>query len=229
MGMAAVPAATTAFGAGAATSMATAPALLSAAAVSAPIASVGASAMMNPLIMNPGGAGFFSSLGTAFSRPLFSTNLFGDISLKTLGYGISTGASIYNSIRQGNILKAQYELEAEKSLTDMTIKRANAEVDAVERLRRLNRINMSFATNAYARGVSGLDGSALLNQIISDQEYGRDYKLNIFNVQNLLATGNVNKESYQLAGQQAFQSGLFEAAIKGGEAAYKYDKLYGVS
>jgi len=198
-------------------------------AASAPIAAVTSSMMMNPLIMNPGGAGLFSSLGTAFSRPLFSTNLFGDISLKTLGYGISTGTSIYNSIRQGNILKAQYELEAEKSLTDMAVKQANAEVEAVKRLRALNKINSSFVANAYARGVDGLNGSALLNQIISDQEYGRDYKIDLFNLNNIMTTGTVNKDAYQLAGQSAFQSGLFEAAIKTGEAAYKYDKLYGVT
>jgi len=198
-------------------------------AASAPIAAVTSSMMMNPLIMNPGGAGLFSSLGTAFSRPLFSTNLFGDISLKTLGYGISTGTSIYNSIRQGNILKAQYELEAEKSLTDMAVKQANAEVEAVKRLRALNKINSSFVANAYARGVDGLNGSALLNQIISDQEYGRDYKIDLFNLNNIMTTGIVNKEAYKTAAQTSFQSGLFEAAIKTGEAAYKYDKLYGVT
>jgi len=197
-------------------------------AASAPIAAVTSSMMMNPLIMNPGGAGLFSSLGTAFSRPLFSTNLFGDISLKTLGYGISTGASIYNSIRQGNILKAQYELEAEKSLTDMAVKQANAEVEAVKRLRALNRINSGMVATSFARGVDGLDGSALLNQIISDQEYGRDYKIDLFNLNNIMTTGIVNKEAYKTAAQTSFQSGLFEAAIKTGEAAYKYDKLYGV-
>jgi len=198
-------------------------------AASAPMAAVTSSMMMNPAIISPGGAGLFSSLGTAFSRPLFSSNLFGDISLKTLGYGISTAGSIYNSIRQGNILKAQYELEAEKSLTDMAVKEANAEVEAVKRLRALNRINSSFVANAYARGVDGLDGSALLNQIISDQEYGRDYKVDLFNLNNIMTTGIVNKEAYKTAAQTSFQSGLFEAAIKTGEAAYKYDKLYGVT
>jgi len=225
MGMAAAPAAGTAFG----TSALAASAPVYASMAAAPIASVGASMMMNPAIISPGGAGLFSSLGTAFSRPLFSSNLFGDISLKTLGYGISTAGSIYNSIRQGNILKAQYELEAEKSLTDMAVKQANAEVEAVRRLRALNRINSSFVADAYARGVDGLDGSALLNQIISDQEYGRDYKIDLFNLNNIMTTGIVNKEAYKTAAQTSFQSGLFEAAIKTGEAAYKYDKLYGVT
>jgi hypothetical protein len=77
--------------------------------------------------------------------------------------------------------------------------------------------------------VDGLSGSALLNQIVSDQEYGRDYKIDLFNLNNIMTTGTVNKDAYQVAGQSAFQSGLFEAAITAGDAAYKYDKLYGVT
>lgn len=224
----------TGFGAAAATSGAS---LFTASAL-APIAGAIAtpSIFTTPAAMGGGmggGGGFFSTLGSSISnflnRPLLSTgtDLFGDITVKQLGYGISQGMGIIQSIRQGQIMKSQYELQAAQTLADMDIKRANAAMSAAERLRKLQQIQSSIVTKSYARGVSGLDGSALLAQIISDQEYGQDYKIDLFNLNNIMTTGNVNAAAYKTAGKEAVTSSVLDSAIKLGEAAYAYDKLYG--
>ena len=229
MAAAVAPAVGTAFGTSAVASMAAAPVFTAAAA--APIASAGASMMMSPAILSPGGAGFFSTLGSSISnvlnRPLLSTDLFGDITLKQAGYFASSGLSMIQSIRQGQIMKSQYQIQEAQTLADMDIKRANAAIAATERLRKLQQIQGSAITNAYARGVSGLDGSALLTQIVNDQQYGQDYKLDLFNLNNIITTGMVNKEAYKTAGREAVTSSILDAGIKLGEAAYSYDKLYG--
>jgi len=222
----------TGFGAAAATSGAS---LFTASAL-APIAGAIAtpSIFTTPAAMGGGmggGGGFFSTLGSSISnvlnRPLLSTDLFGDITLKQAGYFASSGLSMIQSIRQGQIMKSQYELQAAQTLADMEIKRANATMSAAERLRKLQQIQGSTLAKSYARGVSGLDGSALLAQIISDQEYGQDYKMDLFNLNNIMTTGFVNKEAYKMAGKEAVTSSVLDSAIKLGEAAYSYDKLYG--
>ena len=226
-----MPATMTGFGGAAATSGAS----LFAASAVAPIAGAIAtpSIFTTPAAMGGGmgGGGFFSTLGSSISnvlnRPLLSTDLFGDITLKQAGYFASSGLSMIQSIRQGQIMKSQYQIQEAQTLADMDIKRANAAIAATERLRKLQQIQGSVITNAYARGVSGLDGSALLTQIVNDQQYGQDYKLDLFNLNNIITTGMVNKEAYKTAGREAVTSSILDAGIKLGEAAYSYDKLYG--
>lgn len=222
----------TGFGGAAATSGAS----LFAASAVAPIAGAIAtpSIFTTPAAMGGGmggGGGFFSTLGSSISnvlnRPLLSTDLFGDITLKQAGYFASSGLSMIQSIRQGQIMKSQYQIQAAQTLADMEIKRANAAMSAAERLRKLQQIQGSTLAKSYARGVSGLDGSALLAQIISDQEYGQDYKIDLFNLNNIMTTGNVNAAAYKTAGKEAVTSSVLDSAIKLGEAAYSYDKLYG--
>jgi hypothetical protein len=217
----------TGFGGAAATSGAS----LFAASALTPIASAIAtpSIFTTPAAMGGGmggGGGFFSTLGSSISN-FFNRPLLGDITVKQLGYGISQGMGIIQSIRQGQIMKSQYELQAAQTLADMEIKRANASIEAARRLKQLQQIQGSTIAKAYARGISGLDGSALLAQIISDQEYGQDYKLDLFNLNNIMTTGNVNAAAYKTAGREAVTSSIFDATIKLGEAAYAYDKLYG--
>ena len=237
MTAAVAPAVGTAFGSSAV--MAAAPVYTSIAAASVPTI---AGAIATPSIFTTpaamgggmgGGGGFFSTLGSSISnflnRPLLSTgtDLLGDITVKQLGYGISQGMGIIQSIRQGQIMKSQYQIQEAQTLADMEIKRANASIEAARRLKQLQQIQGSTITKAYARGISGLDGSALLAQIISDQEYGQDYKLDLFNLNNIMTTGNVNAAAYKTAGREAVTSSIFDATIKLGEAAYAYDKLYG--
>jgi len=202
------------------------------AAVSAPIAAVGSSMMMNPAILSPGGTGFFAGISNAFSglnnalsRPLFSTDLFGDISLKTIGNVVSTGGSIIQSIRQGQIMKQQYELQSIQTMADMETKRANAAIQAAERLRILRQVQATNLNYAASRMVDALSGSAHLMNVVSSQEYGEDYKLDLFNVNQLVNRGKVNAAIYKNTGKNAATEGFINAAIKLGEGAYRESKL----
>ena len=179
MGAAVAPAVGTAFGSSAVASF-VAPAVLT------PIAATGASMMMNPAIMSAGGGGLFGGLSSMFSSlnsPL--GGLLGDVSIMDLGFGASKVLSGVQSIRQGNIMKSQYELQALQTLTEMERQQFNATVEGAARLDKLQRIQSANLVKNYARGVGGLSGSALLNQIVSDQEYGKDYKMELYNIANI--------------------------------------------
>jgi hypothetical protein len=224
----AIPAATSAFGGAMAASTIAAPALLSAAAVTVPMAATGASMMMNPAIMSAGGGGFFGGLSSMFSSlnsPL--GGLLGDASIMDLGFGASNVLSGIQSIRQGSIMKNQYELQALQTLTEMERQQYNATVEGAARLDKLQRIQSANLAKNYARGVGGLSGSALLNQIISDQEYGKDYKMELYNIANIGSTGKVNADIYKASAKAAPIDAALDAGIKLGEAAYSYKKLYG--
>ena len=220
----AIPAATSAFGGAMAASTVMAPALLSAAAVAAPMAAVGSSMMMAPSIMSAGGAGFFGGISSMFSNPL--GGLMGNANLMDVGFGLSKVFSVAQSISQGQILKNQYELQGIQALADMEMKQYNATVDGMDRLRRLRQIQSANLAKSTSRGVSGLSGSALLNQIVSDQEYGKDYKIEMSNLANIASSGQVNSDIYKATAKNAVTSSVLDAGIKLGEAAYSYDKLY---
>ena len=197
----AVPALTSAFGGTMAASTIAAPALLSAAAVSAPLAAIGSSMMMSPSILSAGGGGFFSSLGGG---------LLSNVTPMQGLFGLTQGLSFMQSIRQGDILKNQYEIEELQALSNMEKMKYEA-------------TNIS---RSYVGGVSGLDGSALLSQIVSDQEYGQDYKIDLMNFDNIASTGKVNADIYGAAAKRAPKDAMIDAGIKLGEAAYSYKKLY---
>ena len=222
----------TGFGGAAATSGAS----LFAASAVAPIAGAIAtpSIFTTPAAMGGGvgGGGFFSGISSAFSglnnalsRPLFSTDLFGDISLKTIGNVVSTGGSIIQSIRQGQIMKQQYELQSIQTMADMETKRANAAIQAAERLRILRQVQATNLNYAASRMVDALSGSAHLMNVVSSQEYGEDYKLDLFNVNQLVNRGKVNAAIYKNTGKNAATEGFINAAIKLGEGAYRESKL----
>ena len=215
----------TGFGAAAATSGAT---LFTTAAL-APIAASGASMMMNPAIMNAGGGGLFGGLSSMFSSlnsPL--GGLLGDASIMDLGFGVSKGLGFIQDIRQGQMMKNQYELQALQSLNDAETAQYNAVLDGMDRFDKLKRMQAASHAYASARGVYGLDGSALLNQIISDQEYGKDYKISEENIKRLGSTGKINADIYKATARSAVTDSVIDGTIKLGEAAYSYDKLYGV-
>jgi len=214
----AVPALTSAFGGTMAASTIAAPALLSAAAVSAPLAAIGSSMMMSPSILSAGGGGFFSSLGGG---------LLSNVTPMQGLFGLTQGLSFMQSIRQGDILKNQYEIEELQALSNMEKMKYEATVNGIERLDKLRRLQASNISRSYVGGVSGLDGSALLSQIVSDQEYGQDYKIDLMNFDNIASTGKVNADIYGAAAKRAPKDAMIDAGIKLGEAAYSYKKLYG--
>jgi heme oxygenase len=163
----------------------------------------------------------FSSLNSPLG------GLLGDASIMDLGFGASNVLSGIQSIRQGNIMKNQYELQALQTLTEMERQQYNATVEGAARLDKLQRIQSANLAKNYARGVGGLSGSALLNQIISDQEYGKDYKMELYNIANIGSTGKVNADIYKASAKAAPIDAALDAGIKLGEAAYSYKKLYG--
>ena len=226
MGAAVAPAVGTAFGTSAVASMAAAPVFMAAAA--APIAASTASMMMNTTALS-GGGGFFGGLSSMFSSlnsPL--GGLLGDASIMDLGFGVSKGLGFMQDIRQGQMMKNQYELQALQSLNDAETAQYNAVLDGMDRFDKLKRMQAASHAYASARGVYGLDGSALLNQIISDQEYGKDYKISEENIKRLGSTGKINADIYKATARSAVTDSVIDGTIKLGEAAYSYDKLYGV-
>tara|TARA_R110001606_G_scaffold280595_1_gene429355 strand:- start:974 stop:1633 length:660 start_codon:yes stop_codon:yes gene_type:complete len=214
----AVPALTSAFGGTMAASTIAAPALLSAASVAAPIAAAGSSMMMAPSIMNAGGGGFFGNLGGG---------LLSGMGPMDAVFGITQGLSAIQNIKQGQILKDQYKIQELEALSNMEKMKFEATMNGIERLDKLRRLQAANISKSYAGGVSGLDGSALLSQIVSDQEYGQDYKIDLMNLDNIASTGKVNADIYGAASKRAPKDAMIDAGIKLGEAAYSYKKLYG--
>lgn len=218
MGAAVAPAIGTAFGSSAVASF-IAPAVLG------PVAAL---TSFSPALISSGGGGLFGGLSSMFSSlnsPL--GGLLGDASILDLSFGASNVLSGIQSIRQGNIMKNQYKLQALQTLTEMERQQYNATVEGAARLDKLQRIQAANLARNYAGGVGGLSGSALLNQIINDQEYGKDYKMELYNIANIGSTGKVNADIYKASAKAAPIDAALDAGIKLGEAAYSYKKLYG--
>ena len=227
----AIPAATSAFGGSMAAATVAAPALTTAAAMSVPMAQVGASMMMNPAIIAPGGGGFFSTLGSSISnflnRPLLSTgtDLLGDITVKQFGYMASQGLSIMQQIQQGQMQKSLMQIENAKLQADLARKKLNYELDALKHMKALNIANSTLLAHRYSGGVYGLDGSAKLLEIVNQQEYGQDYQMALMNLENEIINGNVQSGIFKATGDAAVRDSYLSSAAKFGEAAYMYDRL----
>lgn len=222
----------TGFGGAAATSGAS----LFAASAVAPVASAIAtpSIFTTPASMGGGmggGGGFFSTLSSGISnflnRPLLSTgtDLFGDITVKQLGYGISQGLGIMQQIQQGQMQKSLMQIENAKLQADLARKKLNYELDALKRMKALNAANSTLLANRYAGGVYGLDGSAKLLEIVNQQEYGQDYQMALMNLENEIINGNVQSGIFKATGDAAVRDSYLSSAAKFGEAAYMYDRL----
>ena len=166
----------------------------------------------------PTGGGLLAGLTTAYETIKPTADLL---------YKASQGLSFIQSMQQGQIMKDQYRLQELQALSDMETMKFNATMDGLDRLDKLKRIQAANIATSSARGVDGLSGSALLNQIVSDQEYGKDYKLNLMNLQNIASRGNVNADIYGAASKRAPVDAMLDAGVKLGEAAYSYKKLYG--
>ena len=212
-----LPAATSAFGGAMAASTIAAPALMSAAAVAAPLSAAAFTGSFVPSLLTSGvgGGGFFGGLG----------GLLGDASIMDLGFGASKIIGGIQSIRQGNIMKNQYELQNLQMLADTEARMLNYELAGMKRLDKLSRINAANMSKAYARGVDGSLGSAKFLASINDEEYGADYKLDLMNMQNDLVNGKVQGDIYKTAGAEAVTGSWFDAAAKLGEGAYLYKRL----
>jgi len=200
----------------AASTMATAAATT--AATTLPMAAVGSSMMMNPLIMNAGataatGGGLLSGFGLSN---------FGIGDALFLGTSLLSAGQSYG---QGQTMQRQYDIQESQELAKTEILKFNAVQASVNRFDKLRRIQAANLAKSYAGGVSGLDGSALLMRMVSDQEYGKDEAIDSLNLQNIINTGNVNAGIYATASDRAPRDAMLDAGIKLGTAAYTYSRL----
>ena len=156
---------------------------------------------------------------------LGSTGFLSSLSPMGAVFGLTQGLSFMQSIRQGDIMKNQYKIQELQTLAQMETDKFNAIQTSMDRFDRLKRIQAANISKSYAGGVSGLDGSALLNQIVSDQEYGEDYKIDLMSIDRIATMGQVNADIYGSAADRAPTDAMLDAGVKLGTAAYSYSKL----
>jgi len=186
------------------------------AAASTVTAGVMSSMMMNPAII---------SAGSTSGGLLGSTGFLSSLGPMDAVFGLTQGLSFMQGIRQGNIMKNQYKIQELQTLAQMETDKLNAIQTSMDRFDRLKRIQAANINKSYAGGVSGLDGSALLNQIVSDQEYGKDYKIDLMSIDRIATMGQVNADIYGSSASRAPTDAMLDAGIKLGTAAYSYSKL----
>jgi hypothetical protein len=212
----AIPAATSAFGGAMAASTIAAPALMSAAAVAAPLSAAAFTGSFVPSLLTSGvgGGGLLSGISGAFSA------------IQPYGSLISGGLSAMQSIRQGSIMKNQYELQSLQALADMENKALNWELDNLDKLKKLKTVQAANIARAYAGGIDGLNSNIMLSTI-NEQEYGEDYKTSLLNMQNTLIEGKVMGDIYADTARTTMTGSILDAGAKLGEAAYLYGRLGG--
>ena len=134
----------------------------------------------------------------------------------------STAFSVYSSVQQGRAQRAMYELQGLQAQAESERKALQYEQRANDTLRNLRRSLAANMASRFAGGVSGLDGSAKLIDQISTREAARDMMFDVSNAKNAILGGQTQADIYDVSGSIAQQSGLLDAGVKLGEAAYKY-------
>jgi len=172
-----------------------------------------------PMAMTTAGAlgttgGLMAGISGAFSA------------IQPYGSLISGGLSAMQSIRQGGIMKSQYELQNLQTLADMENKALNWELDNLDKLKKLKTVQAANIARAYAGGIDGLNSNTMLSTI-NEQEYGEDYKTSLLNMQNTLTEGKVQGDIYADAARTTMTGSILDAGAKLGEAAYLYGRLGG--
>lgn len=139
----------------------------------------------------------------------------------------STAFSVYSSYQQGQSQKAMYKLQGLQAEAEGERKALQYEQRANDTLRNLNRSLSANVASRFAGGVSGLDGSAKLIDQISTQDAARDIMFDVSNARNAILGGQTQADIYDASGSIAQQSGLLDAGVKLGEAAYKFYQTSG--
>ena len=200
------------FGGAAATSGAS----LFAASSAMPVASAMSSMMMNPAILNPGGAGgLLGAIGTA-----------ADVVNKYSGL-ISTGFSglqAFNAYQRGQYLEKQYEMQAEQVRTEQEIKRLNILQAANDKTRELLAINASNIATGFANGVSGFDGSIKLVTKRNEERYLRDISKLEFNETSSKLFQDAQTSMLAAASDEAIRGSKFDALNHIGNAYNIYNQ-----
>lgn len=140
-------------------------------------------------------------------------------------YWGSQALGVGGRISEGNYQSKMYDLRNLELQADLTMKRMNAEIESVERLKNLKRVMANNLARQYSGGVSGLDGSAKLYETIAQQEYGKDYAVAMLNIENELIKGNVQSNIFDMTSQQVVNNAYLDSAVQLGTAAYNYKRL----
>ena len=201
----------TGFGGAAATSGAS---LLTTAAISAPVAKVGASMMMNPAIMTPGGGGLLAGAGTV----LDTMNKYSGL--------ISTGFSGLQAVgayNRGQFMEQQYEIQAEQMRAEQEINRLNLLRAANDKTRNLLAVNASALAVGFANGVNGFDGSVKLVTKKNEERYLRDISALEFNSKSSELFQDAQSSMLAAAGEEAVRGSRFDALYHIGNAYKIYN------
>ena len=199
------------FGGAAATSGAS---LLTTAAISAPVAKVGASMMMNPAIMTPGGGGLLAGAGTV----LQTMNKYSGL--------ISTGFSGLQAVgayNRGQFMEQQYEIQAEQMRAEQEINRLNLLRAANDKTRNLLAVNASALAAGFANGVNGFDGSVKLVTKKNEERYLRDISALEFNSKSSELFQDAQSSMLAAAGEEAVRGSRFDALNHIGNAYKIYN------
>lgn len=193
----------------------TAGASLFSAAAAAPVAKIGASMMMNPAIMSPGGGGLLAGFGTAFDVMNKYSNL--------MSVGFS-GLQAVGAYQRGQYLEEQYKMQAEQTRVDQEIKRLNILKAANDKTRNLLAVNASVLASGFANGVSGLDGSVALVTKKNEERYLRDISTLEFNETSSELFQDAQMSLLAAAGDEAVRGSKFDALSHIGNAYNIYNK-----
>jgi len=185
------------------------------AAVSAPIASVGASMMMNPAIISPGGGGLLAGFGTAFNVMNKYSGL--------ISAGFS-GLQAVGAYQRGQYLEQQYKMQAEQVRVEQEINRLNILRAANDKTRNLIATNASVLATGFSAGVSGFDGSVKLVTRKNEERYLRDLSVLEFNETSSELYQDAQSSLLAAAGDEAVRGSKFDALYHIGNAYNIYNK-----
>jgi len=185
------------------------------AAVSAPMASVGASMMMNPAIISPGGGGLLAGFGTAFE----TFNKYSNI----VAMGFS-GLQAVGAYQRGQYLEQQYKMQAEQMRVEQEINRLNILRAANDKTRNLIATNASVLATGFSAGVSGFDGSVKLVTRKNEERYLRDLSALEFNETSSELYQDAQSSLLAAAGDEAVRGSKFDALYHIGNAYNIYNK-----
>ena len=185
------------------------------AAISAPIASVGASMMMNPAILSPGGGGLLAGFGTAFE----TFNKYSNI----VAMGFS-GLQAVGAYQRGQYLEQQYKMQAEQMRVEQEINRLNILRAANDKTRNLIATNASVLATGFSAGVSGFDGSVKLVTRKNEERYLRDLSVLEFNETSSELYQDAQSSLLAAAGDEAVRGSKFDALYHIGNAYNIYNK-----
>lgn len=147
------------------------------------------------------------------------------MSIWTVLSAASSALSAVQALRQGQAQSAMYESQGEMALANAERQAVNAELQANEVLRNLQRTNAAAIARGFAGGVPGFSGSAKLVQEVNEQYAGRDFKNLQVAAKEKRSFGQIQSMMFQEAADAAVSSSVFDAlstAASGVMTAYKF-------